>query len=144
MIILLRVALAFLLLGAVIARAQDASSNPEAQARSFLVPCTAGTQQDCRKSQESFVRLYVGAMSGDFLSALAVAVLFDPASNPGTTGVQRSPVQACAWWMLLALTTSENPNYVAFALHHCSPLSSADRASARRRLEEIVAELRTP
>jgi hypothetical protein len=67
--------------------------------------------------------------------------VFAPADKVNWPGGSPSPVQACAWSSLLALTTGKNPNYVAWADRECSRLSASNQTAARQRLRAIAQSL---
>ncbi|HQU16669.1 MAG TPA: hypothetical protein PLO69_11280 [Gammaproteobacteria bacterium] len=122
-----------------------------AEARHFLGNCSYAKpafQPACRQNQIGFMQLYTKAYSGDFGAMVATASAFSPPQSDyiaqaWAPGVPPNPVEACAWWHLLSLTTGHNPDYDRAAAENCDHLHPAARAAAAAR-ERAIAVALTP
>ena len=113
----------------------------ETEARRFLRECNqkrSADRQECLRLQRTFVIVYVGSFTGGFFQIVTLAAaLSSPTSRnymkQVAPAVRPDPIESCAWWTLLSLTTAHNPEYDATitAIATFSPATASKRAFAR-------------
>ena len=118
----------------------------ETEARRFLRDCNQkrpGDRQECLRLQRTFVIVYVGSFTGGFFQIVTLAAaLSSPTSRnymkQVAPAVRPDPIESCAWWKLLSLTTAHNPAYDATYHRNCDLLSGD---SIQTRFRQIAPQL---
>ena len=118
----------------------------EAEAKKFLGTCNQkqiADKKDCYRTQDLFVYMYVKAFTGDYISAVTTAGLLLPRKKTAdnriwSMAIPPNQTEACAWSLLLMVTTSRDPKMVSSAEDACGPLADPQMAQAKARASAIL------
>lgn len=135
------------------AAAPPANRRAEAEARSFLVPCS-GSRPDWRSScalnRQQFVENYVLAKSGDPMWMNDIVSRLDQEPVPALdgaafAGIRHDRRQACAWMIATTESTTELARIDALRgqfSRRCAGVSANEMRATQERAEVLLWELR--